>query len=370
MKRRHFLPILGSGLLIPTVSARAAGSNKKTTEETLSPALEEILEKHKVPALAAGLFDFQGLRHSAAAGVRKAGTKVPVTTRDLWHMGSMTKAMTASLVAKFVEDGRLKWDSTLGEILPDDCQGTADGVRDITVAQLLHHRSGLPANLLSWMVIPRADQRIKLLGLAAPEGTAIQPGGFLYSNVGYVMAGRIVEKLGGEPWEILIHERLFRPLGLTAGFGPVGTPGKTDQPWPHGANGKPLPTNGVLSDNPPSMSPAGRVHGSLANYALFAADHLKGAAGKKAILEPESYQWLHKPPEGGEYAGGWIVAERPWGGGKVLTHTGSNNANFFVAWLAPAKGFGVIAATNMAGDAATKACDEACSFLIEQQSKA
>lgn len=381
MNRRQFFLSAGSGLLLPGAaaslsSAAEAGAGKEAggpppppkTEGDLNGALKEIIAKRKVPALAAGLLTVKGLQRSAAAGVRKAGTQVPVTARDQWHAGSMTKAMTATLLATFVEAGALKWDQPLGKLLPKDCRGAAPAVRDITVRQLLEHRSGLPANLLSWLVAPRVDQRCDVLRLAAPEGAIIKPGeSYLYSNVGYVIAGHIAEKLGGKHWEELMQLRVFKPLNMVAGYGPVGRQGKTDQPWPHNAQGQPLLDNGLLSDNPPSVGPAGRVHLSLADYARFAADHLRGAAGKRGLLEPATYTALHTPSPGCDYACGWIAAERPWAGGRCLTHTGSNNANFFVAWLAPAKGFAVIAACNQGGEAAAAACDDACSWLINQQ---
>lgn len=371
MNRRQFIPLMGSGLLLPREASAVLPKPKTAVgPDELTKALEEIRQRHKVPALAAGLLTVKGLQRAAATGLRKAGTAVPVTVKDLWHIGSMTKAMTATLLATFVESGALKWDDTLGKLLPGDCKGTAPAAKDITVRQLLEHRSGLPANLISWLAAPRVEQRGEILRLAAPEGAVIKPGeAYLYSNVGYTIAGHIAEKLGGKHWEELMDLRIFKPLEMVAGYGPAGRQGKTDQPWPHADNGQPLPDNGPLSDNPPSMGPAGRVHCSLSNYARFAADHLRVAGGKPILLKAETYASLHTPALGGDYACGWITAERPWAGGKCLTHTGSNNANFFVAWLAPAKGFAVIAACNQAGEEAAKACDDACSLLIEQHLK-
>jgi hypothetical protein len=61
---------------------------------------------------------------------------------------------------------------------------------------------------------------------------------------------------------------------------------------------------------------------------------------------------------------GWLVTERPWGGGRVLTHAGSNTMNYAVAWLAPRRDFAVLAATNLGGNKAASACDEAAAALI------
>jgi hypothetical protein len=86
--------------------------------------------------------------------------------------------------------------------------------------------------------------------------------------------------------------------------------------------------------------------------------------GEKALLKPDIYRILQTPPFGGDYALGWVVVEREWGGGKVLTHAGSNTMNLAVAWVAPLRDFAVLVVTNQGGPAAVKACDEAASALI------
>jgi CubicO group peptidase (beta-lactamase class C family) len=362
MQRRPFLTTLGGSLV--GLSGLCHAANDQVAPD-LTDKLEAIRKKHKVPALATARFGQDGVLKQVATGFRKAGGSRPVTVEDLWHIGSMTKAMTATLLATYVQEGRLQWDDQLGNLIPESCKGAAEDAGKITIIQLLQHRSGLPANLLSWILLPAASQRDAILRMAAPAGgKAMVPGKFLYSNVGYAIAGHIAEKLDGKPWEDLLEARLFKPLGITAGQGPVGTPGSDDQPWPHDSKGQPLPTNGPLSDNPASLGPAGRVHTSMAGYAKFAADHLRGAKGLKALLKPELYQVLHRPDPDSHYACGWGVPTRPWAGGACLTHTGSNTANFFAAWLAPEKAFGVLATCNQGGDAAAAACDAACSLMI------
>ena len=76
--------------------------------------------------------------------------------------------MTATLLATYVGDGRLNWNDTLQKLIPDSCQDSHPDVRRISVLQLLQHRSGLPANLLSWWFVPSVGQRGKILPSAAP----------------------------------------------------------------------------------------------------------------------------------------------------------------------------------------------------------
>ena len=335
----------------------------------MAPLLEAICKKHSVPAVTGGIITTSGLQESAAAGLRKAGGKTPVTNSDLWHLGSNTKAMTATLLATFVMENKLKWDAKLGDLLPDLMAKATPQARGITVRHLLTHRSGLPANA-DWGDLLMARKRGEIVRRECARPLLSEPGiTYLYSNLGYMTAGVIAEKLGGAAWERVIAARLFKPLGMKAGFGGLGTPGKEDQPWPHGVDGKPMPVNGPATDNPPALGPAGTCHMALADYAKFAADHLRGSAGGKALLTPALYTDLHTPPKDADYAMGWKVMEREWGGGTVLTHNGSNTMNFAVIWMAPKKGFAFVAACNQGGEAAQKACDDVVNLLIERHGK-
>ncbi|MGQ9672266.1 MAG: serine hydrolase domain-containing protein [Candidatus Aminicenantales bacterium] len=345
-----------------------AGQSPEAIQK-INALLEPIQQKHRVPALAGALLTSKGLEAIDAVGVRKAGTDIAVTREDLWHIGSNTKAMTAVLVARLVEQGKLKWETTIEEVFPDLVAPWPEAFKGITLLHLLSHRSGLPANLL-WAFLPRTDpiraQRLAAVKLAASLKLLSEPGDkSIYSNLGYVIAGAMAEKAGEAAWEELMKVMIFEPLGMkNVGFGGVGTPGQVDQPWGHTPDGKPVVSNGPDMDNPPVLGPAGRVHCSLKDWANFIADQLRGFRGEKALLKPETYQKLQTPPFGGDYALGWLVAERDWGGGKVLTHAGSNTMNMAVVWLAPQRDFAVLVATNQGGTIAYKACDEAASALI------
>ena len=83
------------------------------------------------------------------------------------------------------------------------------------------------------------------------------------------------------------------------------------------------------------------------------------------MLKPEAYQTLHKVHFGGDYALGWMLAERSWGGGQVLNHAGDNTMNFANVWIAPKKDFAIIACVNQSGKAAFSATDEAVGALMK-----
>ncbi len=359
--------VIGVFLILTSPQALAEAP---ATVQRFDSLLESIRQKHSLPALAGAIVTSKGPTAIGAVGARKAGTAVPVTVDDQWHLGSDTKAMTATMIAALVEQGKLTWETTIEQVFPEIAATLPPQLRKVTILQLLSHRAGLPADT-DWRALSLSgsllEQRQAALKSAASIKIESEPGTtFTYSNWGYVIAGAMVEKIANAPWEELMAQHLFDPLGIkSAGFGGLGTPGKTDQPWPHGADGKPVFANGPTVDNPPVLGPAGTVHCSLSDWARFIADHLRGARGEHALLKPETYKVLHTPPFGGEYALGWIVTERDWGGGAVMTHAGSNTMNFAVVWMAPQRGLAVLVCTNQGGLVAAQACDEAASALIQ-----
>ena len=363
--------ILTGGIVLVAHGRTAQTPAAATNDAKIAALIEPIRTKHHLPALGGAIVTSAGLQTLAVTGVRKAGTDVAAGADDLWHLGSDTKAMTAVVIAKLVEQGKLTWDTTIEAALPKVVANAKPEFAGITLQQLLAHRAGLVANL-DWQKISRTpgsprEQRIEALRIAASTKLDSTPGTkYEYSNLGYVIAATMAETVADRAWEDMIRDVVFKPLGITsAGFGGLGTPGKIDQPWPHLDNGKPTPTNGPDVDNPPVMGPAGTVHMSLADWSKFIADQLRGLRGQTGgLLKPATYTQMHTAPFGGDYFCGWIGVGRPWGGGTVYSHAGSNTTNYAVAWVAPKKDFAFLAVTNQGGNAAATGTDEVAAALI------
>jgi CubicO group peptidase (beta-lactamase class C family) len=344
--------------------------------------LEPIRLKYHIPALGGCVLLRGGIAGLGVTGVRKAGDPTPAADGDQFHLGSCTKAMTATLIAKLVEEGRFRWDSTLRELSPALASTMHPRFRGVTLEQLLRHRAGLPERM--WPVDMTLDDlrtlpgtmREKRLFFAKKmlaEEPQNEPGStYLYSNAGYVIAGAAAEAATGKAWEDLIREYVFRPLKMSsAGFGAMGTPGRVDQPWQHVWTPRSVTPiePGPESDNPLLIGPAGTVHCSLADWAAFVQLHLDGENGKSKFLSPAAFKRLHEP-SGGEdgYALGWFVVEREWGGpnGKapVFYHPGTNTRNWAVAWLAPERNLAVLVTANAGGNDLYPAIDEAAGALV------
>lgn len=333
--------------------------------ETLEAALTAIRDKHKLPAVAAAAWRDGALVEQAAVGTRKAGdTASVVTTEDRWHLGSNTKAMTATLLGIYVDRGTLRWTDTIGQLL-----GKVDsGYKDVTLDQLVRHEGGAPGDPppAAWRQLwadgaaPAARSTFVKAILAAPP--VQKPGTFVYSNAGYMIAAHMLEAKTKQRWEDLIKNELFDKLDMkSCGFGAPGVKDIVDQPRGHDAGGTAMEP-GPAADNPPGLGPAGTVHCSLADYGKFLNMH---ATGTPALVTPETTQHLQTTrattPAG--YAGGWMVMKQ--GSATALAHSGSNTMWYATAVVIPSKRFAFAIATNK-GD---EAIEDSLEALIERYAK-
>lgn len=334
--------------------------------------LENIRARHDLPALAAALVEGGSVTGSGAVGVRARGSAEAATVADRWHLGSCTKAMTATLAALLVEDGVLAWDTTVGDGLVALRGDISPAWQGVTLEQLLAHRSGLPDDRVPVpgefervraLAGPIDAQRLALARLVLAAQPSAAPGTETrYSNCGYVVAAVMAEQATGKSWERLLAERVLEPLGMrSAGFGPPGTPGVVDEPRGHDDDGPVEP--GPLADNPAVLGPAGNVHCNLRDWARFAALHLEGARGESDLLGEAAFAKLHAALGEDGDALGWLVdpADRD---GPALFHSGSNGMWMALAWLSPARGRACLVAMNAGGDAAGAACRDTVGALV------
>ncbi|WP_067901940.1 serine hydrolase domain-containing protein [Nocardia vaccinii] len=367
--------VIGSGLalaLLPVVRAGAVPASVGAgPDANLARVLRRFVEQQQLPGLAAQMWRGSNTVVSAAAGVRKSGDPAPVTVGDCWHLGSDTKAMTATLVGISVDRGRLCFEDRLADVLGGPLHPAYAGV---TIEQLLWHRGGAPANP------PGALQKLMHFGgdpavirAAVARGVLSQPpaqppGQFAYSNIGYLIVGAILEQRAMTSWENLMRAELFAPLRMdSAAFGPPGTPARVDQPWGHTSTLQPLSPGDPRADNPPALGPAGTVHCTLGDWGRFLEQHLAGARGEPSLLTAATMARLHRPPPGGDYAAGWIVTTQAWANGPVLTHTGSNTLWTAETWLAPAENLILAVVTNRGGDRAQHAIRDVVHWLIDNE---
>lgn len=351
----------------------------------VSTQLADLVAKHDVPALAAVLIKGGVIRAEGVAGVRAMGSEVRATLDDRWHLGSCTKAMTATLAAIMVDRQELSWESTLFEVFPKLADSADAGWSKATLGMFVTNTSGTPNGLDRdglWKRLwdtnePPAEARRMLVAGVTKFAPQADPGTkYEYANGGFAIAGAMLERTAGLPYEDLLRHELFDPLEIrSAGFGAPGVPGVTAEPMGHTAEGKAVPpTRG--GDNPMAIAPAGCVHMSIRDWAKFAMLHARGHAQspnrETRLLTPQAFDWLHTPRLE-NYAGGWVVTKRPWADGPdedkegiVLTHAGSNTMWYAVVWIAPERDMAMLACTNIGGQNGPKATDEAVQVVMKE----
>jgi D-alanyl-D-alanine carboxypeptidase len=329
------LLLLGCGCRAGGEADVPPGSPVSAPADTgLVPLLEEVRRESGIPALAAVVVRSDTVLDVAAAGLRRLGAPDPVRVGDRFHVGSNTKAITATLLAVLVEEGRLAWTTRPADVLPELRGSIHPAYRDVTLEQLLAHRAGVPAYTSGFALAFLPDSLYAQGGRTSAawrrafvlhvlgEEPKVPPGTrFLYSNAGYTVAAAMAEAVTGESWEALLQARVLRPLGMPGGY---GWPGAADpaQPWghwrklfrgvrPHDPNGE--YQLGAL------LAPAGDVHLSIGGYARFLQEHLRGLRGGDGLLRAATVQRLHTPT--GDYALGWIV--QPFAGARASAHEGS-----------------------------------------------
>jgi CubicO group peptidase (beta-lactamase class C family) len=380
---------LASFLAMASAPVLAAGGGQNLNDE-----LESLRGAHGLPALAAATVVKGELVESGVAGVRVNGSDIKTTIDDRFHLGSNTKAMTATLAGMMIEGGKLNWDSTIGQVLGADVKDINPKLAAVTFEQLLSHTGGIPTDndeigklyfgsdafaLNLW------TQRLKTVAAWKDHAPEQAPGtAFHYANLGYLIAGAMIEKAAGIPWEQLIVSRVFAPLGLkTPGLGPQATTGKIDAPVGHQVDERGVITPmlwGPAADAPPVIGPAGVAHMSVLDFAAWAGWNAGRGMRGPALVKPETLARIHRPhvnmgvipnatpgtPREGEYALGWGQVQFDWTPGPVLTHSGSNSMNLATILVDRDRDIGVVVVTNFPGDQADAALRKAMETLYRR----
>jgi CubicO group peptidase (beta-lactamase class C family) len=369
--------VLATGVVV-AIFAVACSSLRPTLsigpDRKLAVELRRVRSKHGVPGMGAAIVAGRQII-IAVAGRRRVDRDPPLVAEDEFHLGSDTKAMTASLVARLVDRGLLRWNETLEEALPEIAPRMDPGFRAVTLDMLMRHIAGLPTGGAftpeftagfddeHWPIAKqRAWMAERFLSRPPKEKPRTR---FAYSNYGYLILGHVVERATGRTWEELVRDEVFVPLGMTrCGFGPAATAARPNGAWGHDVkDGAYVPTE---EDNPPLIGPAGTVHCSLAAWAKFAAAH--AGAGPEGWLTPASLNHLH---EGVTLAGSPVKdIALGWGVTRTdpprLTHSGSNGYNDAEIVVIPRLHSAVLVTCNAGDERAGAAAREMIDRLVDE----
>ena len=213
---RWFLALLLVALALPD-AAVARTPPATPSPEAIDAAVSATIARYQLPGIAVGVVADGKVVYARGHGETVAGSGQPVTGATLFKIASNSKAMTAAVLARLVQQGRLDWDDPVVKHLPAFAMHDPWVTRNMTVRDLLVHNSGLPeggGDLMLWPepnLFTRDDIVRGLRHIPPAYGFRA---GYAYDNLLYVVAGQVAAAAGGASYEELVRRELFAPLGL------------------------------------------------------------------------------------------------------------------------------------------------------------
>jgi CubicO group peptidase (beta-lactamase class C family) len=294
----------------------------------------QLVEKHGVPgASLAVLHDGEVWR--ATAGLVNRETGVEVTPESVFQIGSITKVYTTTLVMQLVDEGRLDLDEPVAKLIEEVPDGT------VTLRHLLTHSSGIEGD--HFIDTGRGDDAIERYVATCAELPMVHPVGATcsYCNTGFVIAGRMVEKLTGMPWHQALRTRVLEPLGLRRTTGLAEEAIRFRAAFGHEDDGS-LVSTWLL---PQSAAPAGSTLCASAEDLIgFARFHLESKDAWVAQMQEPQIEVPNPWTLGTHWGLGWIIDE--WDGRRVIGHDGGTLGQTSFLWLVPDAGVAVAMLTN------------------------
>lgn len=335
---------------------------------------EEGLELWESPAVSVGIIKDGRIVLCEGFGKRDVEKDLPATKDTLYQLASCTKAFTAALVAILVDQGKLSWDEPLIKYLPEIRFYEDYTTSNVTLRDLLSHRSGLPRHEYSWYGADFTKDEL-MFNLRYLEPNQPIRTKFQYNNYGYILAGYAVERITGKSWETCVEEYLLKPLGMnrTSMFvDAVTADGDHAEPYDRtdpaadmmkGMRKIPffkMPHEDYESGKGSPAGPAATVCSCVEEMLKWVTLHLnEGEFEGKRIISKKSMEEMHKPnmllPQLADmpqeetqmpaYGMGWFVES--YRGHTLVEHGG--NLDGFSAYTSfiPDLKLGVVVYTNM-----------------------
>lgn len=350
----------------------ATSLSAQTTAE-LTEVLQPLLKRHAIPGLAAAVVRMDGPIVVSATGVNVQGKTAPLRAESRFHIGSITKPITATMIATLVDEGFLSWDLTVRNAFPQWRSSIRPEYLDVTLAQLLAHEGRIQpftddseiARLPKMEGTPVELRRALAKHVLSMEPVSTEKKHYQYSNAGFTVATVMAEQVTGQPWETLVRERIFDVFGMkNAGFGwPAAT--FANEPWGHwDEKGKLVPHDPKGTYQLQAfIAPAGDVHLTLEELARFARAHMVALNGQKTIVKPETATAMHTRRLRSGL--GWGVQELE-GHSPVSVYSGSAGTFTTMIAVGPKQDVAVVVAANAGTEAANAAVRTALRELFKK----
>jgi len=321
--------------------------------------LEELLERYNTPGVTLAVWN-DGEEYLTAAGMANLGAGIEATTDSLFLIGSNTKVYTTTLIMQLVERGEVELDAPVKTYMPELQLNDSEATETVTVRHLLTHTSGITGDYFP--DCGRGDDAVERCVASLVDVPMLHKPRemFSYCNSGFILAGRLVERVTGESWDSVLRSRLLNPLGSynfatlpeeallhRVGVGHVADPETGDlrpgQMWPE-----------VRSGGPAGFTP----FATASDLVLFARLHLNNGQTESGerLLSPESVaamqaQQVPSTPSGTFDSDGWGLGWARFRYGETERVIGHNGGSSALLRVLPERNFAVASLTNISGGA-------------------
>lgn len=372
--RAHVIRIVAGAVLMLVPVPVAAQSE---VVPGLTQWIEQAMDDWDVPGLALAVVREDSVIFAGGFGVREVGRQEPVDERTIFAIGSASKAFTATAMGVLVDEGEVEWDDRVIEHLPGFRLYDPYATREMTLRDLLTHRSGLSRGDLAWLggAFDR-DEVLRRVRHLEPSWSFRSR--FGYQNIMYLAAGEVIEEVTGKTWDAFVTERFLVPLGMTESSTSVNAlPGKSNVATPHAEIEDSVRT--VAWRNIDNIAPAGSINsnviemsewvrmwldtgesgdeaaspdedGSGEGRAILSDTVAREAFTPQMLIRKEGYWALIAP--GAHfiaYGLGWFLND--YKGHRIVQHGGNIDGNSALVAFIPEASVGLVVLTNMNGTA-------------------
>jgi CubicO group peptidase (beta-lactamase class C family) len=339
-----------------TTTAAAPPPTNANNLDGLDEFITSVMKEWKVPGLAIAVVKDGQVILSKGYGYRDVEKKLPVSSRTLFAIGSISKSFTVSLLGMLADEGKLEWDKPVRTYLTDFQLYDKVSTEHMTPRDLVTHRSGLPRHDGLWygsnLTREQMYERLRHLEPSKDFRAAYQ-----YNNLMFMTAGILAERITGMKWEDLIHQRIFQPLGMATSV--IDSQKSADFALPYVKVKEEVKQ--VPFRNIDEIGPAGSINSSVEEMIRYVQLHMnKGKHNGAQLLSENNSEQMQTPQmvipgtvqfdELGHASYGLAFTVNNYRGQKLIEHGGAIDG--FVALLSfmPRKKIGMIILTNLGGN--------------------
>ncbi|HKQ78155.1 MAG TPA: serine hydrolase [Blastocatellia bacterium] len=359
MKLRHLV----SSFII-TIALSLSASAQTADRAALDALMNEAMKHWQTPGSAVVVVRGDEVVYLKGFGVKDVDTKQPVTPDTIFAIGSTTKAFVTAAMAILADEGKMRWDDPVRKHLPYFRLSDPLANENVTLRDIVTHRTGLIRHDLLWYGSPwNREEIIKRIGFV-PLSYGFRTT-FQYQNIMFLTAGEAVGAASGSSWEEFTQRHIFGPLGMkSANFSALKAEQSPDHASPHSKQGG--KTEAIKWRNLDNVGPAGSINASARDLSNWIRLHLNdGVVGGKRLISSENLREMHTPqmvirnegrwklffPESEtsqlSYGLGWFIND--YRGHKLVMHGGTIDGFRASVMLVPKSKVGVAVVANLAG---------------------